>query len=107
MKKEKSCGAVVYRETGEQIEILLIRREETGLEVLLDTGFRRVVTYLPKPNVKKDVVYFAARFQSGSPEAQPEEVMDIVWASPDKALQLVTYQNDVETLEAFLDYEKN
>ena len=33
--------------------------------------------------------------------------MDIVWASPDKALQLVTYQNDVETLEAFLDYEKN
>ena len=56
--------------------------------------------------MKKDVVYFAARFQSGSPEAQPEEVMDIVWASPDKALQLVTYQNDVETLEAFLDYEK-
>ena len=135
MKKEKSCGAVVYRETGEQIEILLIRhkngghwafpkghvekketeedtalreiREETGLEVLLDTGFRRAVTYSPKPNVKKDVVYFAARFQSGSPEAQPEEVMDIVWASPDKALQLVTYQNDVESLEAFLDYEKN
>ena len=135
LRKEKSCGALVYRTKNGEVELLLLKhrfgghwsfpkghvekketeedtalreiREETGLEVLLDTGFRRVVTYLPKPNVKKDVVYFAARFQSGSPEAQPEEVMDIVWASPDKALQLVTYQNDVETLEAFLDYEKN
>ena len=30
MKKEKSCGAVVYRETGEQIEILLIRHKNGG-----------------------------------------------------------------------------
>ena len=31
-------------------------REETGLTVTLDTGFRAVVTYSPKPDVMKDVI---------------------------------------------------
>ena len=88
MKKEISCGAVIARQTENGREILLIRhvngghwafpkghmegnetesetalreiREETGLTVTLDTGFRAVVTYSPKPGVMKDVIYFAA-----------------------------------------------
>lgn len=35
-------------------------KEETGLDVLLDTGFRETVTYSPKRNTKKTVVYFVA-----------------------------------------------
>ena len=88
MKKEISCGAVIARQTDAGCEILLIRhangghwafpkghvegneteaetalreiREETGLSVTLDTNFRTVVTYSPKPGVMKDVIYFAA-----------------------------------------------
>ena len=76
MKKETSCGAVIARQTDTGCEILLIRhengghwafpkghveenetetetalreiREETGLAVTLDTGFRAVVTYSPE-----------------------------------------------------------
>lgn len=93
MKKEISCGAVIARQTENGREILLIRhvngghwafpkghmegnetesetalreiREETGLTVTLDTCFRAVVTYSPKPDVMKDVIYFAAEYIGG------------------------------------------
>ncbi len=133
MKLEKSCGAVVYREKDNgKRKILLIRhkngghwafpkghvekgeseeetalreiREETALRVKLDTGFRRVVTFSPKPNVQKDVVYFAAKADSKHVKAQEEEVIGILWANPEEALETVTYENDRETLRAFLEY---
>lgn len=76
MKKEKSCGAVVFRREGERVLFLLEHmvqghislpkghvesgeteaetalreiREETGLEAVLDTSFRHVITYSPAP----------------------------------------------------------
>ena len=132
MKKEKSCGAVVFRQNGKEREILLIRhkngghwafpkghvenqeteeetalreiREETGLSVVLDTGFRRSVTYSPKSGVMKDVVYFAAEYHSGTPTAQPEEVMEIRWVKLEQAMQLVTYRDDKGVLTAFQEY---
>lgn len=132
MKKEKSCGAVVYREKDSACEVLLIKHkngghwafpkghvekketeeetalreiwEETGLRVSLDTNFRHVVTYSPKAHVMKDVVYFAAKVKEGEMRAQPEEVMEIRWETPDKALETVTYENDKAILSAFLSY---
>lgn len=81
MNYEKSCGAIVYRKHHGNTEILLVRhlksghwsfpkghmeageteedtarreiKEETGLDVLLDTGFRETVNYSPKKNTKK------------------------------------------------------
>ena len=132
MKKEKSCGAVVYR-TGENgPEVLLIKhkngghwafpkghvekretesetalreiKEETGLKVDLDTGFRQMVTYSPKPNVMKDVIYFAAEAKKDHARPQPEEVLEICWKEPEEALSLVTYATDREVLQAFLRY---
>ena len=131
MKKEKSCGAVVYREK-DGVEILLIKhkngghwafpkghvenketeeetalreiREETGLKVKLDKGFRRSVAYSPKPNVWKDVIYFAALCDAGKTHAQPEEVLELRWEPPFQALQTVTYDSDREVLQSFLEY---
>lgn len=82
MNYEKSCGAIVYRKHHGNTEILLVRhlksghwsfpkghmeageteedtarreiKEETGLDVLLDTGFRETVNYSPKKNTKKN-----------------------------------------------------
>lgn len=132
MKKEKSCGAVVYRMDGTDLEVLLIKhkngghwafpkghvekketesetalreiKEETDLKVELDTGFRKMVTYSPKPNVMKDVIYFAAKAKKDHARPQPEEVLEICWKVPEEALPLITYATDREVLQAFLEY---
>lgn len=131
MKKEKSCGAIVYRER-DGLEVLLIKhkngghwafpkghvekketeeetalreiKEETGLKVKLDTGFRQAVAYSPKPGVWKDVIYFAALCDSEKMRAQPEEVLELRWEPPFQALATVTYDSDREILQSFLDY---
>lgn len=134
MKWEKSCGAVVFRKAEEKMEILLIRHkngghwafpkghveheeteietaqreiwEETGLQVEPDTGFRETVTFSPKPNVMKDVVYFAAEAEPDAVlKAQEEELLDIRWEKPEEALRLVTYENDKNVLRVFLKYQ--
>ena len=82
VKREKSCGALVYRITQNgQKELLFIKhrhgthwsfpkghmeegenevqtalrevKEETGLDIDLEGDFRQSVEYYPKPNVKK------------------------------------------------------
>lgn len=130
MKKEKSCGAVVFRPHDSWVEVLLIRhkngghwsfpkghvekqeseeetalreiREETGLKVNLDTSFRHVVAFSPKPGVLKDVVYFAGELSGGGLKAQEEEVTGMKWDAPQQALERITYENDREVLRAFL-----
>lgn len=92
MINEKSCGAVVYRigerglfflvehmvqghvsipkghvegnETEEETAIREIR-EETGLEVRLDTVFRHDVYYSPGEGIRKQVIFFAAETAGG------------------------------------------
>lgn len=134
MKREKSCGAVVFRGNGKTRQVLLIRhvngghwafpkghveagesetetalreiREETGLCVRLDTGFRSVTTYSPAPGVEKDVVYFAASCPEGELVKQKEEVRDARWLSPEEAERTVTYENDVRILRSAAGYMK-
>ena len=80
MTYEKSCGGIVYRKFHGNTEILLIKHiksgywsfpkghvenseteEETGIDVYIDSGFRETVTYSPRKDAKKEVVYFVAR----------------------------------------------
>ena len=101
MKREKSCGAVIFRqEDGGRYYLVLkstqghwtlckghvegdeteretaIReiREETGLAVGFVDGFREVIAYSPRPGVTKDVVFFLARARGGGSASQPEGV---------------------------------
>ena len=133
MRLEKSCGDVIACRDGEQDRILLIRHrngghwafpkghvekdeteeqtarreilEETGLQdITLDTNFRYVNTFSPKPGVMKDVVYFAARTASSDVTVQQEEVLDYAWDTPEDALERVTYANDRLLVEAYLAY---
>ncbi|WP_312644998.1 NUDIX domain-containing protein [Hydrogenoanaerobacterium sp.] len=123
MKREKSCGALVYRKKDDkQPELLLIRHrfgghwsfpkghveagenevqtalrevnEETGLTIDLLDGFRECVEYYPKPNVKKQVVYFLGYAENDQVRKQDEEVSEVKWLGIDEALSAVTFKND-------------
>ena len=122
MKKEKSCGAVVYRlEQGKTMLLLLRHRhgghwsfpkghveeneteeqtairevmEETGVAIKLLENFRHSVEYQPKPGVKKQVVYFLGQTMQLEFVRQVEEISEIAWSPIDDAYKLVTFKND-------------
>ena len=134
--EEKSCGAVIWRGTPAQHQYLLARHngghwsfpkghvesgeteiqtaareiwEETGLQTEIDTKFRQVVTYYPKPGVIKDVIFFIASPTGGSEHAQEAEIADLGWFSFEEARPLVTFATDEEVLlaaEAYLTQQE-
>ena len=125
MKQEKSCGAVVYCETGRG-RLYLVEKmlhghfglpkghmepgenekqtaereilEETGLRVSVDTRFREVTSYSPAAGVMKDVVFFVAKSASTRATPQPTEVESISFLPLDRALTRLTYESDREVV---------
>ncbi len=122
MEQEKSCGAVIFRKHHGNTELLLIKhtngghwsfpkghvepgeteaetarreiREETGLEVQIDTSFREVVSYSPRKDTIKNVVYFLAWVKSQELRPQPEEVSQVKWVEISLAPKWLNYDND-------------
>ncbi len=133
MRTEKSCGAVVFREKDYKKQILLIRHvngghwafpkghvekgeteeqtalreilEETGLDVILDNRYRQVVTYSPRKDVIKDVVYFVAHAKSDSEGiAQEGEISQIRWVDMHSAVEYVSFDNDKKILLGAIEH---
>ncbi len=132
MIKEKSCGAVVYKKEGGEYLFLLetmrlghislpkghveadeteaqtaLReiKEETNLDVVLDTGFRRGVSYSPYEGCIKDVVFFIAEAKNDLKMQNQEcEVSSLMWASFEEAKKLLTFDSDKQTLTAAYNY---
>lgn len=122
MLHEKSCGAIVYRRFHGNVEVLLIKhinsghwsfpkghvegeetevetarreiKEETGLNVIIDQTFRETVSYSPKRDTQKIVVYFLAMARNYDFIPQAEEIAEIRWVDIGRATQLLTYEND-------------
>lgn len=122
MRREKSCGALVYRKKNAEIEILLLKhkfgghwsfpkghvedgeseietalrevKEETGLTIKLEEGFRQSVEYYPRPNIKKQVVYFLGFAEDDRTKRQEEEISEIRWTPLRNAHREVTFRND-------------
>ena len=122
MLHEKSCGAIVYRRFHGNIEILLIKhvnsghwsfpkghvegdeteletarreiKEETGLDVILDQTFRETVSYSPRRDTQKIVVYFLALARNYDFVPQEEEIAEIRWVDIVRAARMLTYEND-------------
>ena len=136
MRTEKSCGAVVFRNKNDNIQVLLIRHlngghwafpkghvekgeteeqtalrevlEETGLAVELDNRYRQVVSYSPKKDVVKDVVYFVATASSDAATvAQEEEISQIVWVDMHNAADYVSFDNDKKVLLGAIEHYLN
>lgn len=126
MRREKSCGAVIY--TGEKEPLWLVEhmrqghtslckghveagetehdtarreiREETALTVDFLDGFRETISYSPFPGCMKEVVFFLARTESTDTAPQPEEVASLEWLPYEQALAALTYQDDRRILAA-------
>ena len=122
MTLEKSCGALVFRRFHGNTELLLIKhangghwsfpkghvesgeteietalreiKEETGIDVIIDLSFREVISYSPKKDTQKDVVYFIARAQNYDYTPQEEEISQIKWVEINRAHTILTYDND-------------
>lgn len=130
---EKSCGAIVYRKFHGNTEILLIRhiksgywsfpkghvepgeteaetakreiKEETGVDVLIDTGFRETVTFSPRRDTSKTVVYFVGLAVNHDLVPQKEEISELRWVEIGQAMSALTYENDkliVSKAKAFI-----
>ena len=134
MKREKSCGALVYRVTPNgQKELLFIKhrhgthwsfpkghmeegetevqtalrevKEETGLDIDLEGDFRQSVEYYPKPNVKKQVIYFIGfTLNEAALRPQEEEVSELQWMEIHKAYDAVTFRNDKNLITKAIEY---
>lgn len=131
MIKEKSCGAVVYKYDGEQLLILIEKmqkghysmpkghvesgetevqtatreiKEETNLDVNIDTGFRKTITFSPYENCMKDVVFFVAEYVGGDMTNQECEVSQLMWLPVSEAVDIITHDTDRDVLKAAVDY---
>ena len=125
---EKSCGAVIFKSVGGNIEYLCIShrndghwgfpkghiekneseqetavrevREETGIQITLISGFREKVEYPVKQGVIKDVIFFLAMVNNDDDvHIQLDELQDYKWANFKTAKQLLTYISSKDVLE--------
>ncbi len=122
MSYEKSCGAIVFRKYHGNTELLLIKhsaggnwsfpkghmelgeteqqtalrevKEETHIDVELDPSFREVVTFSPKRDVKKDVIYFLGRAKNFDYIPRQGEIAQIKWVEINLSHSFLNYDND-------------
>jgi bis(5'-nucleosidyl)-tetraphosphatase len=122
MQYEKSCGALVFRKYHGNTELLLIKhangghwsfpkghvepgeteietairevKEETGIDIIVDSSFREIVSYSPKKDTQKDVVYFLAIAKNYNFTPQPEEIAQIKWVEISRVHTILSYDND-------------
>ncbi len=127
MKKEKSCGAIIYKIVDYTIYYLILHmslghyslckghvegnenevetaireiKEETNLDVKLDTNFKEIITYSPFENIIKDVIFFVAETKNDN---RPVDLHDNEVDSQEflpylEAYKKLTYQSDKDVL---------
>ncbi|WP_412031801.1 bis(5'-nucleosyl)-tetraphosphatase [Metamycoplasma buccale] len=131
MKKEKSCGAIVFKATLNHIYVLLVEqivghwgfpkghveineteertairevKEETNIDIKIIPGFREINSYSPYPLVIKDVVYFVAKPLNNNLIGQDEEIKVVEWVPIQEAKSRITYDNDQKIFDHAIDF---
>ena len=73
--------------------------------MLIDSGFRETVSFSPRRDTSKTVVYFVAKALNNDPKPQLEEISEIRWVEIGQAASHLTYDNDkliVNKAKAFI-----
>ncbi|WP_026499391.1 bis(5'-nucleosyl)-tetraphosphatase [Butyrivibrio sp. WCD2001] len=126
---EKSCGAIVFTLENGEIKYLLVEemsgchsfpkghvenneneeetalreiKEETNLEVELNTDFRVTESYNPaeRPGTRKEVVYFLAKYTDAKPcVVRQNEVRTLKSLRLEEAIDIIEHDNKKELLK--------
>lgn len=123
MKHEKSCGCIIINDKS---EVLIIHsnlghwgfpkghieegeteeqtakrevKEETNLEIIIDTNYRYKIEYSPKENVMKEVIFFLAKNITNNIKPQLEELQEVKWLPLEEAIDYITYPDEKAVLE--------
>ncbi|MBQ9266981.1 MAG: NUDIX domain-containing protein [Clostridia bacterium] len=126
LRREKACGCVIIEngkvlliqqtaghwgfpkghvEAGET-EIETARREvkeETNLEVEIDSDKRYGVEYVTDKGILKTCVFFVAKPIGGEIKAQESEIMNIQWLDFKEAVETITFDNLREFFKKILE----
>ena len=122
MTYEISCGIIIFNIIDKERKYLLVRhqngghygfpkghmeafetrkqtairevKEETNLDAVIIKNYYQKVTFDPKPNVSKNVIYFLGKAYDGTLLKQDSEINDLRYVSYEEAVQLLTYDND-------------
>ncbi len=62
--------------------------------MLIDSGFRETVTFSPRKDTSKTVVYFVGKAISRDAKPQLDEISEMRWVEIDQAASFLTYEND-------------
>ena len=116
MKKEKCCGCIIVEngkvlivqenkghwglpkghvegnETEEETAIREVK-EETNLEVEIDSSKKFVISYIIDDMIDKTVYFFPAKIVGGEIKRQEAEINNIMWAPFEEAISKITYEN--------------
>ena len=136
MKREKSCGGVVYKMENGVPHFVLIKhrkgghwafpkghmeqgeseretarreiREETGVTGKFIKGFRRSVSYIIRGTIHKEVVYFLYEISPDSVIVkQEEEIGEAEFVPESEVMGKLTYENDKITFSRALEKIKS
>jgi len=137
LKHEKSCGAIVFRKTRGEYAVLLIKnkyadfwsfpkghveegeneyqtairevKEETGIDIKIENGFRVESSYLigKRKSIEKNVVYFTALTTRAFVEPQPDEISAFHWFLEKDFPSNDTFPNDMRIFREALEFIKN
>lgn len=128
MKREKSCGVIVYKNHKNVNHYLLIRayngdtgfpkghveegesevetavrelREETNTAALIIPDFREEIEYVipSKKSITKTVVYFLGECTDDNIIPQRREIKEAFFAPYDEAIKLVTFEDSKNLLK--------
>lgn len=133
MKKEKSCGNIVFKEIDNNIYVLLVHHnlghwgmpkghveideteeetairevfEETGINSYVIPGFKEMITYSPKENIIKDVVFFIGKPNDNNVTPQLTEVSEAKFVNINEAVDLITHLDEKQVLSKAINYYK-
>ena len=129
MKKEKSCGIMIFKddcvllvhqnvghwslpkghvEENETEEETAIRetKEETNIDAKIISDFRQVVTYSPKINTIKDVVFFIGEAITHDLKPQLEEATEVKYIDINEAKELLNCDMKDLLTNGYNEYKK-
>lgn len=132
--QEKSCGMIVFNEEKENLKVLLVHHnkghwgfpkghveeneteeetairetlEETGIKAKIVNDFREVITYKPKENSVKDVVFFIGKPITADIRPQLSEVSETRFIDINEALKIIGYIDKQQLLKCAVEYYVN